>query len=640
MKTASIGHRVADFLSHYPPFRDMDEAELLELARGGRVQFHECDEIVFQQGQARKAFVYVIQQGVVRLVQETDRGELLRDIRGDGDLLGIGCFSGNPKHLLTARTDTDVILYALPSDSFAALVDQHPRAARFLSAYFSVSDPSKPDDRENYDRKPLLGTRPIDWMCQVASDLRSPVTCTRGMPVRQVAQALAQRRGSAAIVTESEGAPIGLVTLRALSDRVATGELPPDAPVERIMGACPPVAPSGLEAGNYLIRMLESGQDHLAITQDGRPDTRLFGVVSRDDLAITEGATLLRILDEVARAQDVKTLAGMSAKAEAFLASALGSPEALRWLGPVAVAMKTNLLRQMVTLAEVALEAEGLPPPALARCWVFFGATARNEVLTRHNLEYGLIYETPENDANSEVSSYLQELDKRVMLGMSDCGFGPPGSAIVAARPSACRSVADWKHALSGWIRDPIENRVYRATPLFDLRAAFGDITLVRELSGHIDAEKRENPNFVRLLANDSMESLPPLTFFHGLVIDDAGTEAEILDLKHATLRPVVDVARTLALDTGCTRTSTLDRLRDATDAFGEEYQLIAETSAAFTNALYQRARAGFSDGTDGSRINPRKLTRYEQTLLKSGFRAVVRLLEFAGRRYGLLPQP
>jgi CBS domain-containing protein len=617
----------------------MDEAELLELARDGRVQFHECDEIVFQQGQARKAFVYVIQQGVVRLVRDTDRGELLRDIRGDGDLLGIGGFSGNPKHHLTARTDSDVILYALPSDAFAELIDRHPRAARFLSAYFSVSDPPQPDGPEDRGKKPLLGTRPIDWMDQVVSDARSPVTCTQDMPVHQVAQALAQRRASAAIITEPEGMPIGLVTLRTLSDRVATGELPPDAPVQRIMDACPPVAPPGLKAGEYLIRMLESGQDHLAITQDGRPDTRHLGMVSRDDLSLTEGTTLLRILEEAAHAPDLDTLADMSAKAEAFLAGALGSPESLRWLGPIAAATKTTLLRRVVTLAEDTLEAEGLPTPTLARCWVFFGATARNEVLTRHELEYGLVYETPVATADPEAGSYFQELDRRVMLGMSDCGFGPPGSAIVVGRPSACRSVADWKRAFSGWIRDPIENRVYRATPLFDLRAACGDAALVRELSGHIDAEKRETPNFVRLLANDSMENLPPLTFFHGLVIDDTGTEAQTLDLKHATLRPVVDVVRTLALDTGCTRTSTLDRLRDATGAFGDEDQLLAETSAAFTNALYQRARSGFSDGTDGSRIDPRKLTRYEQTLLKSGFRAVVRLLEFAARRYGLLPQ-
>ena len=120
MKTASIGHRVADFLRRYPPFEYVEEDELLELARDGRVQFHEYDEILFQQGQPRKRFVYVIQQGVVRLIQETDRGELLRDIRGDGNLLGIGRFWGDPKHRFTARTDTDVILYALPADSFAA----------------------------------------------------------------------------------------------------------------------------------------------------------------------------------------------------------------------------------------------------------------------------------------------------------------------------------------------------------------------------------------------------------------------------------------------------------------------------------------------------------------------------------------
>jgi len=344
----------------------MDEAELLELARGGRVQFHECDEIVFQQGQARKAFVYVIQQGVVRLVRETDCGELLRDIRGEGDLLGIGCFSGNPEYRFTARTDTDVILYALPADSFTALVGRHRRAARFLAAYFSVSDPPQPEGTEERDKKPILGTRPIDWMDQVDSDLRSPVTCTRDVPVRQVAQALAQRRGSAAIITEPEGMPIGLLTLRSLSDRVATGELPPDAPVERIMGACPPVAPPGLEAGEYLIRMLESGQHHLAITQDGHPDTRLLGMVSRDGLALTEGATLLKILEEAAHAPDLDTLADMSAEAETFLAGALGSPESLGWLGPVAAATKTTLLRRMVSLAEDALEAEGLPPPAFS----------------------------------------------------------------------------------------------------------------------------------------------------------------------------------------------------------------------------------------------------------------------------------
>ncbi len=140
MRTASIGFRVADFLRRHPPFQNIAEKELLELVQDGRVQFHEHDEIVFQQGQPRERFVYVIQQGVVRLIQETERGEVLRDVRGEGDLLGIGRFLGDPAHRFTACTETDVILYALPGEAFGVLVERHPRAARFLSAYFSVAE--------------------------------------------------------------------------------------------------------------------------------------------------------------------------------------------------------------------------------------------------------------------------------------------------------------------------------------------------------------------------------------------------------------------------------------------------------------------------------------------------------------------
>ena len=48
------------------------------------------------------------------------------------------------------------------------------------------------------------------------------------------------------------------------------------------------------------------------------------------------------------------------------------------------------------------------------------------------------------------------------------------------------------------------------------------------------------------------------------------------------------------------------------------------------------RARTGLTTGTEGSRVDPSKLTRLEQNLLKSGFRTVLRLMEYMGRRYGI----
>lgn len=640
MRTASIGYRVADFLRRHPPFQYVAEKELLELVQDGRVKFHEHDEIVFQQGQPRKRFVYVIQQGVVCLIQETELGEVLRDVRGEGDLLGIGRFLGDPAYRFTARTETDVILYALPGDAFVKVVGRHPRAARFLSAYFSVAEsPLGLEGQDERSEELRLGRRPVDWMARHLTELPVPVTCAPDEPLRAAALALASSRATAAVVVDADGVPLGLITPRLLSDSVATGRTSPDAPVRSLMIDLPPLARPGLMAGEYLIRMLDAQRDHLALTRSNAPDAPLVGVVSRRDLTRVEGAAPLAIVEDMACAAGIAELAQLRARGEAVLAAGLTGQKALRWLCPVAGAFYAAVLRRVVTLVEDALSAGGRPSPDLAHCWVFFGAAGRGELLTRHGLDYGLIFETAKADTEREARTYFLELGRRVSAGMSACGFVTTGSGIVAGHTNGCRSVGEWKHAFATWIRDPIESGLYRATSFFDLRPVCGDCSLAEELIRHIEAEEDENPGFVRLLANDSMENLPPLTFFRGLVIDDEGTYAEILDLKSATLQPVVDIARALALDGRCAQTSTLGRLAGAMVFTGSDERLLSETSAAFSNALYHQARTGFSSGTDGSQVEPGKLTRFEQALLKSGFRTVLRLMEYTARRYGLKPR-
>jgi CBS domain-containing protein len=199
--------------------------------------------------------------------------------------------------------------------------------------------------------------------------------------------------------------------------------------------------------------------------------------------------------------------------------------------------------------------------------------------------------------------------------------------------------VGEWEIAFGDWITQPIESCVYRATSMFDLRPVHGDCRLVDRLERHIQGEEARSPRFVPLLLADSMANLPPLTFFRGLVVDDEGDYTEVLDLQRATLQPVVDIARALALDSGRQAPTTLDRLTVLSPEDDEAALLIEETAAAFRNALYHRARTGLTTGTEGSRVEPSKLTRLEQNLLKSGFRTVLRLMEYTGRRYGLKPR-
>jgi signal-transduction protein with cAMP-binding, CBS, and nucleotidyltransferase domain len=83
----------------------------------------------------------------------------------------------------------------------------------------------------------------------------------------------------------------------------------------------------------------------------------------------------------------------------------------------------------------------------------------------------------------------------------------------------------------------------------------------------------------------------------------------------------------------------TLGRLAGAPPASGEEGRLLEEAAAAFEVALYQRARNGFTNGTDGHRLDPTRLTRFEQNLLKSGFRTILQLMECTARHYDLTPR-
>lgn len=641
MRTSSIGYRVADFLRRHPPFQYIDEDELLELVQGGRVQFHEDGEIVLQQGMPRRRYVYVIQQGAVRVVEETQNGETLRDVRGDGDMLGVGLLLGDETHRYTARTETDVILYALPIDAFEALMRRHPRIKRFLSAYFSVASGDGELESQNArSEELLLGSRPLDWMDRAGADQKQYPICGGDMPVQQVAELMAQTGASAAAILDPEGLPLGVINYRVLSEHVASGRKPPDTPARELLARGSPTARTGLQAGDYLLRMLESRCDHVMLTADGSEHTAFAGMVSRRDLTRIEAAAPLAIVEDMGRAPNISTLARLRAQAESVLAAGLSAPEDLRWLGPMAAAFNAAVLRRAVLLVERALAQEDVANPDLQHCWVFFGSAGRGELHTRHDLDHGLVYQDPGADPDlvRAARGYFLELGRRVSSALAACGFVTTAKGIVAGHPSACRSEAEWQQAFNAWIRDPIANSVYRATSFFDLRAVCGDCHLVDDLIRHIHEEEDANPGFVPLLAEGSMENLPPLTFFRGLVVNDEGVYAHTLDLQRATVQPIVDMARALSLDGGCRETSTLDRLAGALATGGDDGRLLGEAAAAFRIALYHRARNGIANGTDGTRVDPTKLTRFEQNLLKSGFRTVLRLMEHTAGHYKLSP--
>ena len=56
---------------------------------------------------------------------------------------------------------------------------------------------------------------------------------------------------------------------------------------------------------------------------------------------------------------------------------------------------------------------------------------------------------------------------------------------------------------------------------------------------------------YLRVLANDCLASLPPLTFFQDVVLNEAGEQSAMFRLEHSALRPLVDVGRVFGLAAG-----------------------------------------------------------------------------------------
>jgi CBS domain-containing protein len=136
--------------------------------------------------------------------------------------------------------------------------------------------------------------------------------------------------------------------------------------------------------------------------------------------------------------------------------------------------------------------------------------------------------------------------------------------------------------------------------------------------------------DFLRVLANDCLATLPPLTFFQDAVIEESGEQSSIFRLEHSALRPLVDVGRVFGV---AARTvlgrSTLERFTLARALAPEHESIFRDASETLRIVLCQQGRVGISQGTAGLELPPALLSRSDRHRLKSGFRSILRLIEF-----------
>jgi CBS domain-containing protein len=591
MQTAAIPYRVADFLKQHPPFQYMDEADLVAFAARGRVKFHEPDEYLCWQSSAHGPFIFVIQQGSVSLWDEKTQPPTLADIRGVGDIIGIERFNGSPTSLFSAKSASEVVVYALPAAEFEPLLKRYAHAAEYITATSAATT----DYQAGSTRKPPHEV----FLADLVRD-RAPLQCAPSASIQEAAALLKDSAAQALALTD-EGKVTAILTAADFLRWIASGASDPSQSVSGI--ATEPlltVAPQTL-VSDAVLAIAEQRTSAAALTTDGSPETPLQTIVTSASLAPAFGDQPVQILQDITSASRIELLRAAHERARTWILEYLAGPAALDWLATFADLVNRRVVERLLQLTG------GDAPDML---WCFWGAAGRQELLTAMTPKIAVIGRVP-----PDLESALAEV-----------GY-------LAPKAVSTGSLEEWKARFSGWIRDPIRTQVYHSRPVFDLRAFHGPVNVFRELEDHVRTELAAEPGFLRLLANDCFSNLPPLTFFRDLVVEESGEQTDKFRLEHSALLPLADVARVFSLAAGAPLgASTRARFEKARHLLPAKEQLFREAAETMRIVLFHQARAGLRLRSNGSELPLSILSRYDRQVLKRGFRSIHNLLEFTAQ--------
>lgn len=620
MKTSAIILRVADFLKAFPPFCYLPEEGLLELARSGRVRFCEKGEILFEEGQERDKRIFIINKGAIRLVRGAGEAQVLIDKRGAGDFLGAGIMLGEKSYGMTALVEQDSIIYVLDATVFSRVCTGSEKAARFLAIFFATNETDGESGR---------AARAPQWRDGHLETLKTRmVSGSADCTVREAAKAMAAADSSIFVVLDAEGRATGVVTETDLRNEAATGRVPLDAPVEAIMRAPVHTVPADASPEDSLLGMIRHSVRHLCVTGDGTGNGRAMGVLTERDLTLSHGTNPMELVREIRRCRSPGMLRQLGEQLDLVLLDILHSPEEVPWCARLAAEARRAMVRRAEKWAR-----EAMSPQPSALVLALAGSAGRGESLTQTDFPTIAIFADSDTTARQWITDLIERIDDILDgAGFHAPRFGRLGSDIARARP-----VEEWKEFFRELVRDPMGGEVWKQMTFFDLSALGGDTQMLDAVQAAIQGELAGHKTFIRLLANDALENLPPVTIFEGYAVEADGLLRETIDLKGHALTPISDIARVLHLEGGYEPaiTNTLDRLEAAARRLPQHEAVLSSAARAFRIAQFFRARNGLQQGGTGDELRPSLLTRSEQVHLKTAFRAIADLIAMTSRHYG-----
>ncbi len=631
MSSLSIPDRLADLLERTPPFGLLEDAERRDLFGAMTMEFYEPGQVILEQGVDVHRSLYLVEEGLVRLMNVEEKR--LIDMCGAPSQFGsYGIIQGGILPY-EARAVEQTSCALIPAERFRELLEENEEFA----AYFD-------EDIKRYVRTIDTALDPSGAFLLFDTELsqlsREAVVVAPDTTIRAVAEAMSAADSDTVVVVENTVA-LGVITEGDIVEKVVakgeSGDLRAMQLVDR-----PVVALNGSERLFDAVQAMMRHRIRRVVViekspEDGEP---ALGILTADDVSHYRGLDPVATIELVERARSVKALAALRKESNRRLFRLYQQGVQSEDLQGVIAEIDDQIKRRLLHLVEARVREEH-PGEAvdIPWGWLSFGTAGRKESTIHARQHNGLVYANPADVSEAErAAKWFNLLAQEACEAHAKCGFSPSGTGILAMNEAFCQPVDKWVEMYTHWGQGIDASVTARAVSAFDFRLLDGDDALGETLRSTIK-EHTPNPRLLSILIAQGAEINVPISVFGRFQLERNDDDQEGFNVRSRGLRPVVDLARALALEIGYHKSAnTFDRLRavEASDSLS-----VAEAKAllpAFRTLADLHLRLQMQAAEVGEAptdwMDPGTLHKSQQNLLKETLKAVQRVQQSLASRY------
>jgi CBS domain-containing protein len=609
------------FISGLVPFSFLPEEEINNVAAQISIISYPKGTLLFLQGHSKLEYLYIIKKGAAERYFEEEDQKTLRGMLGEGDMYGgISILMNKSVAIRTLRVTEDSYFYILPKEIFLAICKQYEA----FSDYFTDAFGKRMLDRSyaeiiagNFkpaEVSPEFFNQPVESIVN-----RDLVHCDHDMPIQAAAAVMSEYNASSIFVRATDGEFVGVVTDNDLRKKVTATGYDILKPVSDIMSSPLVTISSQALIFETMMEMMQKNIKHLAV-RDLR--NQVVGVVTNRDLLKAQGQSPFFIVREIAQARFINQIIQVHRQIPQLIQSLINTGAKAQNITRFLTTVSDAILKKIIGFA---LDEMGPPPARFV--FMILGSEGRKEQTLKTDQDNAIIFEDlPAKDAEAAMAYFLK-FGEKVCGWLDAAGYAFCKGGIMAKNPQWCQPLKVWKSYFAEWIHTAAPEALLQASIFFDFRLAYGDADLIEALRRHLFDSLVGWPGFFRHLAENALFFTPPIGFFRNFLVESKGEHRDSFDIK-AAMQPVVDYARIYALNHGIAETNTLGRLNELLRQKKISTQQFNELDTVYSYLMQQRfvrqVRVSLEEHAEPDNyVNPKKLSRIEQTTLKEIFKRI-----------------